>query len=512
MRKFHELFAGRGDVYGTYALSKAQKTTEKGEKRLGKAKTVTDTEVTIALYDAHINGEQSLGIVPIRLDDTVVWFAIDVDNYGDDKLHERLAGKISRLNLPLMIFRSKSGGAHLFCFLTEPITAIDARTNAQKFVAALGLPKNTEIFPKQEAINRSDGGSWINLPYFGKTRPCLGIDGKTELSLKEFLILAEKCEVHPSDLGFRQKEVKDRKEDSGDEAHKGAPPCIVTMLRDGIEEGGRDNAMTHLAVYLKRAFPDDWEEMLFAFNDEICSPPLSTKEIFRISKSAQRKDYQYLCKQTPMVGLCDKPTCLKRKYGIGDGEGETANFTIDSIRKVGSEDPYYIIMVDGLPIRLKSKDLLHFPEFRKAVFETHDKLIGIIKPSEWSRIINEAIATNFQKEEAPDEVGTSGAIISQFMDWTASRLITGDTRDRVADGQPYFDKEKKEIIFRGNDFLAYLRRQTGGKYDDRVVWLVLSEEGASQERATLSGREFNLWKYPVREPWFELHHADGVTI
>lgn len=510
MRQFHELFAGRGDVYGTYAISKARKTTEKGEKRLGKAKTVTDTEVTKALYDAHINGEQSLGIVPIKLDDTVSWFAIDVDSYADDKLHTRLAQKISRLNLPLVIFRTKSGGAHLFCFLTDTMPAAEAREYAKQFVSALGLPKTTEIFPKQEAISKSDGGSWINLPYFGNTRPCLGLDGETELTLKEFLLLAAEKEVHPSDLGFRQDEIKDRREEQDDDGdHKGAPPCVVTMLRDGIEEGGRDNAMTHIAVYLKRAFPDDWEEMLFEINDNICHPPLDNKEIFRIAKSAQRKDYQYLCKQTPMVGICDKQACLRRKFGIGDGEGDFAMFTIDSIRKIGQENPYYVIFVDGLPIRMNSDDLLNFSRFRKAVFETHDKVIPMIKPVEWSKMIAEAM-TSLEKEDAPDEVGTSGAILGFFMDWTASRLITGDVKDRLTDGQPYYDKEKKEIIFRGQDFLAFLRRTQGNRYDDRIVWLVLNEEGAEREHFTVNGRQMALWKFPVREPWFDLHTSEGA--
>ncbi len=509
MRQFHELFAGRDDAYGTYSVSRASKSTKKGQKRTGRARTITNTELTKEIYDKHISGEQGLGVVPIRLDGTVMWFAIDVDNYVDEGLHEKLAIKINKLNLPLLIFSTKSGGAHLFCFLTEPAEAADVRKHAEKYLAALGLPKKTEIFPKQEAILKSDGGSWINLPYMDGTRPCLGVDGRTKLSLKEFLLLAAEREVHPSDLGFRTKELDHHDTNTDADVDGGAPPCIVTMLNDGIEEGGRDNALTHVAVFLKRAHPDDWQDRLMEINDESAHPSLTTSEMFRIIKSAERKDYQYLCKQTPMIGICDKSTCLKRKFGVGDGEGDFANFIIDSIRKVGIEDPYYVVVVDGLQIRLTSVDLLQFSKFRRAVFEKLNKIIPPMKPAPWEKMLA-ALMIDMEIEEAPEEISTSGAIMTLFMDWTAQRLhgVVG-VRDRIGDGQPFYSKEDHFILFRGTDFLSYVRRNANKIIDDRIIWLTLQEEGAEQMRELVNGRNVRIWKFPVgTEPWFNVEERD----
>jgi hypothetical protein len=498
MREFHQLFAGRDDVYGTYAISGVDR--DKGEKRTGKAKTVIDTEVTVELYEKHLDGEQSLGVVPIRLDGTVSWFAIDVDNYGDDKLHSKLAHKIDRLDLPLLVFKSKSGGAHLFCFLIEPAQAGDVREHALKYVKALGLPKTTEIFPKQEAIVRSDAGSWINLPYFGDTRPCLSADGKTELSLKEFRLLAADREVHPSDLGFKTKALETKDTSGEADVDGGAPPCIVTMLNDGIEEGGRDNAMTHIAVFMKKAYPDDWQEKLMEVNEEGVHPPLPTSEMFRVIKSAERKDYQYLCKQTPMSGICDKTSCLKRKFGVGDGESGLANFHIDSIRKIGAEEPYYIVVVDGTPIRLQTEELLTFRKFEVKVFEAINKIIRPFKPMEWKEFIAD-ITANIEVEVAPEEVSTSGAVRNLFMNWTEQRLngVRGDL-SRVGDGQPFFDG--KQIFFRGTDFLSYVRRNANSIIDNRLIWLSLSEDGAEEKRVNINGRDMKVWTFPVGEPWF----------
>ena len=64
-----------------------------------------------------------LGLVPIRpgtLD--CRWGCIDIDSYaGFD--HKKLIDKIKSLSLPLLVFRSKSGGAHVFLFTKNNVTA-----------------------------------------------------------------------------------------------------------------------------------------------------------------------------------------------------------------------------------------------------------------------------------------------------------------------------------------------------------------------------------------------------
>lgn len=508
MRQFHELFAGREDVYGTYLISKAQ--VSDAGKRLGRGKTVTDGQVTEQLYQDHLDGKQSLGIVPIRLDNTVLWFAIDVDTYSTPELHRNLAQQIEAKQLPLVLCSSKSGGAHLFCFLTEPMSAVDARRAAKNFLKVLALPDTTEIFPKQDTITKSEAGSWINLPYFGETRGCLGPDGETKLTLKEFLIYSNDMAVHASDLDVVQKTSKkaSKKKDSDDK--EDAPPCIVTMRENGIEEGGRDNALAHTAVYLKKKFPDDWQEKLVEWNFEHCHPSLPMRDVSRIVSSTDRRDFQYLCKQSPMVGICDKTTCLKRKYGVGTGEqNNDALFSIDSIRKVGSIEPYYILVVDGKPIRMTSTQLLSYKDFKKAVFETHNKILPNIKSQDWESTLADAMQ-HIEYEAAPVEITAEGAIKSLFLDWTMQRIHGFGAEESLLIGQPYYDG--KYVFFRGSDFLTHVKKQPGNKPDDRIVWLTLSEEGADQIEKQVKNRKLKVWRFPVGEPWFEVDDAENATI
>lgn len=495
MRQFHELFVGRTDAYGTYALPKGQ-TAKRGTKFLGKAKTVTNGELTVENYRDHVKGITGLGIVPIIPENnTVSWFVIDVDKYGEDDLHGSLAKAINKLNLPLLVCKSKSGGAHLYCFLTEPAGAKDVLEHARKFAKQLKLDPKVEIFPKQESIGKNDAGSWINLPYFGDTRPCMGMDGKTELSLKEFTLFANEREVHPSDLEIRVEELKQRADDSGSKA----PPCIDRMIAEGIEEGGRDNALCHVTVYMKKRYPDDWQDRVGEFNSTHISPALKFGDVARIVKTQERRDYQYLCKQQPMCALCDKTACLKREFGVGSGDDETLDeFSIDSIRKICTEDPLYVIVIDGKPIRLKTEGLFNYAVFRQEFFKQCDRVLKFMKPEEWKVRLQDAMI-DLEKEEAPEIVGESGQIRHHFMEWTAQMMVTGD-RKRILDGYPHY--KDKVIMFRGTDFISYLKR-SGGRYEDRLVWLVLNEDGAEQSREDIGGSKRSLWSYPVGQPWFE---------
>jgi hypothetical protein len=56
-----------------------------------------------------------IGIVPIRDDATCVWGAIDIDLDKEPNLTV-LAKQVHKLELPLIVCRSKSGGAHLYLF------------------------------------------------------------------------------------------------------------------------------------------------------------------------------------------------------------------------------------------------------------------------------------------------------------------------------------------------------------------------------------------------------------
>ena len=92
------------------------------------------------------------------------------------------------LKLPLVVFRSKSGGAHVFLFTEVPVEAKIVRDKLLSISAILGYG-GAEVFPKQiELKSEEDTGNFLNLPYFQgdkTTRYAFKIDGSAA-NLEEF--------------------------------------------------------------------------------------------------------------------------------------------------------------------------------------------------------------------------------------------------------------------------------------------------------------------------------------
>ena len=160
--QFSEIFAGNANGYGLYN---------------GKGHTFVKQPVTKKLYQQHLEGKISLGIVPITNKGNCRFGVIDFDDHKKNGIkikdfdYASLLKKIKFLKLPLVVFKSKSGGAHAYLFLQEWTPAKDVRHILKKFAYALGCSRDVEIFPKQELLKSGESGSFINLPYHaGNTR------------------------------------------------------------------------------------------------------------------------------------------------------------------------------------------------------------------------------------------------------------------------------------------------------------------------------------------------------
>jgi hypothetical protein len=146
MKAFKEIFEGLNSAYGQYVPSNNYST---NGKQKGRPFTVKKP-VTDELWQKHLEGkEPALGIIPINEKNLCRWGCIDIDQY--DFNHKKFIKKIKQKNLPLVVCRSKSGGAHVFLFVSEWIPAAVMRAKLKIMAAALGYSE-CEIFPKQEYI------------------------------------------------------------------------------------------------------------------------------------------------------------------------------------------------------------------------------------------------------------------------------------------------------------------------------------------------------------------------
>ena len=478
-------------MHGYYGML-GTKPSDRG-KITGKAATRRQP-VTPELWTAHLEGRERLGIVPITRDSTCWWFCIDVDHYQEAGLHEDIAARIEELNLPLVMTRSKSGGAHLWCFLSEPINAADAIVVAKDFKKRLALPDgHVDIFPAQ--ADAEDCGNWMNMPYFGDQCHATGPDGTGNLTLAEFEKLANETAVLPSDLKIVRKSAKAK---TSKAPKSQLPPCIDHVIAEGcVPEGHRDNFLTHVAVVYKRAYPDNWEEKVAEFNQEYCDPPLDRAEVRKTVNSVRTKEFGYFCEKVSQI-FCDKAACKKRDFGIKGPDNN--DLAVDNMEKIDGEEPIYRVTMYGKTFTIDLDTLFNYQHFRKAVLGACNKFLPNMKNDDWAEVCQGLLDLAEVNEAAPDtQMGER--VVANF-----KRFASGATSESLdaalMRGLPFYDSERHHVIFRGDDFMQLIDRNL--KIDRDKTWVYMRTGGCIQNEYTVAAKKEKLWCYVVSgDLWFD---------
>ena len=248
-QKFYELFKGSSRAHGTFEVNNTNDIKQKGV-----GKTIRSGGAEIKHWISHLEGDYGLGVIPINEDNKVCWGCIDVDVYPLEFKH--LVGLVENLKFPLVVCRSKSGGAHIFLFTKDFVPAGEMQDVLRELSAALGYG-GVEIFPKQREIlvDRSDVGSWLNMPYFGgndSTR--YGYDNNgMHLNSEAFLEFVEKRKITREKLW---QDVQDKPAQRGEltlplqllkEAAKGGypPPAFGPKNGGGYPDMGPSRFCSH---------------------------------------------------------------------------------------------------------------------------------------------------------------------------------------------------------------------------------------------------------------------------
>jgi hypothetical protein len=444
LERFKEVFAGLQTAYGQTKI-----TDELSENGKHEAKSFTKKEpVTDLLWQKHLNGDEpALGIVPIREDNRCKWGCIDIDTYPFD--HKDFIKKIRDKNIPMILFRSKSGGAHVFLFAKEFVAASLMRERLKKIASTLGYAK-AEIFPKQDYIraDRGDTGSFLNVPYHGNNKSVrFAFDDEGEaLKIEEFFKLYDKYSLTEKELV----NLKISETDNTDDFLKGAPPCLQTILKDGMPEGGRNDMMYNIGVYLKKRFPNEWEAKMYIYNEKYMKPPLKHTEMTKSIESVGKKDYLYKCKQDPIVSFCNSKVCSKREFGVGDNVPPPE---ITGISKYPSDPPLYFVNIDGLSVEVDDITL-HDPEkFSVACMNQISKPMLPLGKIIWRKQLVK-LFEKLQMLDAPD----SSKIDVQIKDLLADFInkAPGKKIDDLKRGLPF--TEDGITYFKFKDFWKYIQR------------------------------------------------------
>lgn len=478
---FFDLYKGLDRAFGSFKITNLK--TELGEKVPGKAKTETGN-YTVKLWNLHLNGNQGLGVIPIQDDGTCWWGAIDVDVYPLDLTE--LEEKVRRLKLPLIVIKTKSGGAHLTMFLDEPATCKLVRTKLYEFALVLGYG-GVEIFPKQVMLaSTKDIGNWLNMPYFEhhNTSRYAILKGK-KLNAAQFIDLAHKVRISVDTLQNIQV--------ASTGAFIDGPPCLQMITRAAIPPGTRNNTLFAMGVYVKLKFEDDWEAKVEEMNATYFDPPLVSKEVQTIIKSARRKDYFYPCNKAPLINSCNKDLCRKRQYGIGQGESQF-DLNLGNLLKIATEPPVWIMDVEGIRVQLDTEDLMMQERFRRACMMSINRLPPLVKRTDWEKILREKLE-HVEIVDAPVE-SRQASRINQYAFQFLMNTPPARNKDEILLGRPWLERSSQMIMFRGNDLIKYLDNN-GIRTEARKIWASLRESGTEHAQIKIKSMVTQVWKIPA---------------
>lgn len=473
-------FAGLERAHGTYDLSNVR--VGENSKLEGRAKTKAEP-VTTQLWENHLAGVgPGLGIIPIRDGNTVMFGGIDIDNYQLDL--NQLAARLHNSKIPLIVIRSKSGGAHVYCFCKVPVMAASMKSKLSEVAAFLGYGgSNSEIFPKQSQILSENGdiGNWLSMPYYNGTRGmryAVGIDGNA-LSPEAFLIAAEALAVGPE--WFSQLLVVSDDFEDG-------PPCLQALAQIGYQPGTRNDGLFSIGVYLRKSRPDSWEGDLDKYNHKFMSPPLLLSDVQGVVKSLKRKEYAYPCQKQPISQHCNSGLCRTRKWGVGSGMAGRFP-SLGGLTKLDTKPPIWFWTIEGTRVELTTQEIQDQRLFKRKCMDYLNMNVSSISSQAWDQAVEHALES-LTVVEAPKDASPEGQFW-EMLEKFCTRRAQALTIDEIVLGKPFTNDGR--TYFKMQDLLSFLTSQKFFEFKSTKIASMLRDVGAEHHFKILKGCGVNYW-------------------
>ena len=496
------LFSGNEDFCGTHGPPDWDEEKDKWSIQRT-ARTLAD-RTTIAHWQQHLVGARPLGVAPTRRDSSCLWGSIDVDDYEVDAM--AVCSKVASAKLPLIACRSKSGGLHLFLFLSAPEPARAAQTALRDAAAVLGLSES-EIYPKQAELRteRGDQPNWMVMPYFGalgppgagtmggKLREQWGVKpGGGEMTLSEFLRTAEGARCALKDIKPpRPRRASQTNGSTAATPFADGPPCLQHLAATGIPRGGQNNALIMMGIYYKKAYPDEWRTKLTEANATFLNPPGSEEGLKSAIASLEKRDYNYTCKKEPMVGHCNVAICRGREHGVGE-EGQHPLIT--SISRYDTDPPLWFVDVEGHRVVATTEQLQNYPLFHRLCMERASRVYAAMRQADWLQVLRDAM-TGMTPIPAPPDVGEGGRFLEMLTEFLTNRTRAQRKEDLLS-GRPWESLEDGRHYFSLTPFMQHMRRE--GERDVRRSSVTQRVEGLGGGHVfwNIQGKGINLWWVP----------------
>ena len=417
-------------------------------------------------------------------DSSVFWGALDVDVYQKEDTLEKLNEKVNEHTLPFVVCRSKSGGAHVYLFLSEPVAAKDMIDKLKAFSAFFGQGVS-EIYPKQPRIgNRKDDskyGNWLNMPYSGNPTLQYAFNNKGEALDPDQFIEAAHAKRMTSEQ-FHSLSVPN----ASSEIFPEGPPCLNYIFSERTQESeSRNITLANVIVYLKKAYPSDWKQLIHKYN-RMFSEPLADRELGAIISSYEKKDYKYQCAQEPLCRFCDAKQCGQTKYGIG---GEDFMPNNRSLVQLKSDPPLWYLTLDDTELQLSTAEFDNFNLFNQRVMERLLYKFPIIKQEDWTKQQN-LLLKNCTQIDIPFEMTPVGQLVELVSSFCQSAV---DDYTHIKHGP--VKRPDGNYLFRMSDLRDHLEQQRFKDMPSNKILSVLKKVlKAEPDRVQIDNINTRCWR------------------
>ena len=480
--KFINIFEGLSSAYGQF---------RKDNNRLavkveGKSFIVKEP-VTKELWQNHLNGTgPNLGVFPLTREGTCKWGAIDIDVNNFD--YEDLLNRIRKQKLPLIMFRSKSGRAHVYMFMKDFTPAQEVQTVMKKFAGKLGLAdKLDRVYPMQTSLSKNDFGSWLNMPYYNQeeTSTCAYKDNFDGATIEEFFEMYDK--YVQTDLSQHlveevKQNIKKPKEKTLEDF---LLPCTKNCLKlnnNKIPDENRNDYLLHMYTWSMRAvekgvkkIPEyskmDAETLLKYFNQEYMARPVEEKEIQNTIFKSKDKEYKYLCKKPTITKYCDSSACTRHVCGITPLDAEKlvkATQALGKITRYLSEPPIFFESVDvknengsgykRIRIEMQGEDIINKQKWLNKLanqgyfphISLHEQKSSDFLVMQYERLEN---CLNEAADEEASEDFEFKSIIYSFV----NKMTVSYNKEDLLKNACYVNKDTHELDFKLPSLMEYLK-------------------------------------------------------
>ena len=505
-QRFLLLFKGKSNSYAKNFLPKEKP--EAGVKTKTKIIQVREN-VDTDLMLSHLNGEFGVGICPVNTEGKCNFGVIDIDVYKG-KIRKML-DIIREYQLPLLPFRSKSGGLHCYLFLSRGVSARTIRDTLSLIIKVFSLDKmygeqKVEIFPKQDKITAESMGSSITLPYFNAEEPytyLLDLDGN-EVPFEEALKQIQK----------RFTTIEAVREALENLPYNDAPPCLQRILLSGLvggEDTGRNNFLFSFALYASKKYGlEGFASYVRELNNSF-ECPIEESAVESTIASIKSKEYSYRCKDIPCNGFCDKSLCKKREFGLGREKGHFSDIEYGQLLRYKTAEPYYVwqLKLQGSGGDFKNivfrdeGELLDQKNFAKVCVRFLNFAPRQVQTNDWFGTLNKYLASVKDVEvRAESDTSALSMIRQMFVRYLSNKQARRDSpyqiRANLCVRQTYSDESGKPVakfFFTHTGFAEYLRNNKVN-FDQSMLRETLKSFGAVEDTLKYNNSMGDLVEFP----------------